>query len=321
MEYSFTINNRAFKAIKNRNKWIEIRATKVGKGHFDYSILKPNEYIKFISFDNEQIRCKIIKVNWYKSIEKLFVAPCCDDTGQSIGNALYGYHHYFKNDRRISLSTPYLAREYSDEEIMDVLEKKQEMFILPYHVKSCNFNYKKIKNIEKETAELLSLGNIIGWFQGASEIGPRALGNRSILCAPYPACMKDILNEKIKHRENFRPFAPSILEEKAKEYFEIEESSPYMLKVPICKEKAKNKIPATLHIDYSGRVQTVNKEMNPKFYNLLVEFEKITGIPVLLNTSFNDNGEPIVESPKDALVMFCKSQLDYLIIGDYIIRK
>lgn len=254
-------------------------------------------------------------------IENLFVAPCCDDTGQSLGNALYGYHSYFNYEKRIELKSPYLAREYKEEEILDVLEKRQEKFILPYEVKGKDITFRKSSNIELDTAKLLSNGKIIGWFQGASEIGPRALGNRSILCAPFPQEMKDVLNSRIKHRESFRPFAPSILEEKVKEYFDIDNISPYMLKVPICTEFAKDKIPATLHEDFTGRVQTVNEKQNSKFYKLLSEFYKLTNVPVLLNTSFNDNGEPIVETPKDAMVMFCKSDLDYLIIGDYIIKK
>lgn len=254
-------------------------------------------------------------------IEELFVIPCCDDTGQSLGNALYGYHNFYNNIERLELSVPYLAKEYNEEDYLDVLEKKQERFILPYGVKGTKFQYKKMDNIYKETAELLSKGKIIGWFQGASEIGPRALGNRSILCAPYPAEMKDVLNARIKHREHFRPFAPSVLEEEATKYFKLNGNSPYMLKVPICTDFAKDKIPATLHIDYTGRVQTVNKDINKKFYNLIKEFYKLTGVSVLLNTSFNDNGEPIVESPKDAMVMFCRSDLDYLVLGDYIISK
>ncbi len=254
-------------------------------------------------------------------IDELFVIPCCDDTGQSLGNALYGYHNYYKNKKRLELSTPYLAKEYSNEDYLDVLEKKQERFILPYSVKGTKFNYKKVDNICEETAKILASGKIIGWFQGASEIGPRALGNRSILCAPFPAEMKDILNFRIKHRESFRPFAPSVLEEEAQKYFNMTESSPYMLKVPACTEYAKNKIPATLHVDCTGRVQTVKKEFNERFYNLINEFYKITNVPVLLNTSFNDNGEPIVETPKDAMVMFCKSDLDYLVLGDYLVWK
>lgn len=252
-------------------------------------------------------------------IENLFIVPCCDDTGQSLGNALYGYHQYYGFNERIKFDKPYLGKEYNDEDYLDVLEKKQRKYILPYSVKSCNFKYKKSDNIYYDVAQILSNGKIIGWFQGKSEIGPRALGNRSILCSPFPNDMKDTLNLKIKHREPFRPFAPAVLEEKVSEYFKINGKSPYMLKVPVCTEKAKNQIPATLHVDYTGRVQTVNRDINEKFYDLINEFYKVTNIPVLLNTSFNDNGEPIVETPKDALVMFCKSNLDYLILGDYIV--
>ena len=254
-------------------------------------------------------------------IEEIYVPPCCDDTGQSIGNALYGYLFYFKSNTRNPLITPYLAREYSEEEIHDALDKKQVIYTLPYEVKSFNYTYKKSNNICKDTARLLKDGNIIGWLQGPSEIGPRALGNRSILCLPYPYEMKDILNNRIKHRENFRPFAPAILEEELYNYFEIDDISPYMLKVPKCKVGTEEKIPATLNIDGTGRVQSVNESQNPRFYGLLKEVNKLTGIPILLNTSFNDNGKPIVETPKDALEMFCTSQLDYLIIGDYIISK
>ena len=241
-------------------------------------------------------------------IENVFVAPCCDDTGESFGNMLYGYHKFFNKKEKIKLDTAYLGREYTENEILDVLDKKQKIFTLPYEVKSCKFSYHKSDKLEQEVAEILSKGNIIGWFQGASEIGPRALGNRSILCSAYPKEMKDILNEKIKHRENFRPFAPSIIEERVSEFFKINDPSPYMLRVPKCNENAKNKIPATLQVDYTGRVQSVNKNTNPRFYNLLTEYDKITNIPVLLNTSFNDNNEPIVETPKDAMVMFCKSK-------------
>lgn len=254
-------------------------------------------------------------------IEEIYVPPCCDDTGQSVGNALYGYHYIYKNNYRNYLTTPYLAREYSDDEILDVLEKKQIIYTLPYEVKSSNFKYYKSKDVIKDTAEILKNGNIIGWLQGPSEIGPRALGNRSILCLPYPYEMKDILNNKIKHRENFRPFAPAMIEEKLHNYFQIDDVSPYMLKVPKCQDGVENKIPATLNVDGTGRVQSVNPEQNKKFYDLLKEIGKVTGIPILLNTSFNDNGKPIVETPKDAMIMFCTSELDYLVIGDYIISK
>ena len=254
-------------------------------------------------------------------IEEIYVPPCCDDTGESLGNALYGFHYYYKNLDRNPLTTPYLARAYTNEEILDALEKRQVIYTLPYEVKSFKYKYKKSNNISQDVAKLLVDGNIIGWFQSASEIGPRALGNRSILCLPYPYEMKDILNNRIKHRENFRPFAPAIIEEELYNYFEVDAISPYMLKVPKCKKGIEKKIPATLNIDKTGRVQSVNEKQNKKFYDLLKRVGEMTGIPILLNTSFNDNGKPIIESPKDALIMFCTSELDYLVIDDYIVSK
>lgn len=254
-------------------------------------------------------------------IKNLFVPPCCDDTGQAFGNALYGFHKYYKNNKAYALPHPYLGKEYTDEEILDVLNRKQNIFVLPYEVKSKSFKFKKCKDICRETAELLAKGKVIGWFQGGSEIGPRALGHRSILCAPFPVAMKQILNAKIKHREKFRPFAPSILKEYLSEYFEMKNNSPFMLKVAKTRRTMWNKVPAIMHVDKTARVQTVTADNNGIYYKLIKSFYKITGVPVVLNTSFNDSGEPIVETPKDAMVMFCKSPMDYLIIGNYLIWK
>lgn len=254
-------------------------------------------------------------------IKNVYVPPCCDDTGQPLGNALYGYCSHFGNPMNIELKHAFLGREYSNIEIIDVIEKRQEIYPLPYEVKSQEIEFFRSPDISKDVAELLSKENIIGWFQDGSEIGPRALGHRSILCSPFPAKMKDVLNERIKHRELFRPFAPAVLEEKAEEYFELDRPSPFMLLVANGRPEVSDKIPAVLHYDSSARVQTVSKETDVRFYNLISEFGKITGVPVLLNTSFNDSGEPIVETPKDALVMFCKNELDYLVIEDYILWK
>lgn len=254
-------------------------------------------------------------------IKNIHIPPCCDDTGQPFGNALYGYCSYFGNPMHIELKHAFLGKEYSDDEFIDVIEKRQEIYPLPYEVKSREYEFSKSKNISKDAAELLSKGKIIGWFQGGSEIGPRALGHRSILCAPFPADMKNILNERIKHRESFRPFAPVVLEERVEEYFELDRPSPFMLLVANGRPSVLEKIPAVLHCDSSARVQTVSKDIDARFYDLIKEFENITNIPVILNTSFNDSGEPIVETPKDAIVMFCKSELDYLVLGDYILWK
>ena len=186
---------------------------------------------------------------------------------------------------------------------------------------SNNISYEMFdrSSLLKKTAKLIADGNVVGWYQGKMEWGPRALGNRSILADPRRADMKDILNAKIKHRESFRPFAPSILEEFTAEYFEIDIPSPYMLMVaPVKKPKD---IPAVTHVDGTGRLQTVSKESNELYYNLINEFNKITGVPVIINTSMNVMGEPIVNTPEQAYSMITKTDMDYIVMGNYLVKK
>ncbi len=201
------------------------------------------------------------------------------------------------------MANAYLGRSYNEKEIFDA-------------VSSSGCKYQKIQNPQVIAAKLLADEKIIGWFQEKSEYGPRALGNRSILCSPIPPGMKDKLNMQVKHRESFRPFAPACLEETANEYFELDCPSPFMLLIARVK---KDNIPAITHIDGTARVQTVNADQNPKFYSLIKEFQKLTGVPVVLNTSFNDSGEPIVETPEDAVRTSKSTNLDALIIGDYLL--
>tara|TARA_B100001559_G_C16409334_1_gene579603 strand:- start:577 stop:1119 length:543 start_codon:yes stop_codon:yes gene_type:complete len=171
----------------------------------------------------------------------------------------------------------------------------------------------------KKTAKLIADGNIVGWYQGKMEWGPRALGNRSILADPRREEMKDILNAKIKHRESFRPFAPSILEEFASDYFDIDVPSPYMLMVaPVKKPK---EIPAVTHVDGTGRLQTVSKDSNRLYYDLINEFYKITNVPVIINTSMNVMGEPIVNTPEQTYQMIVKTDMDYLVLNNFLISK
>jgi len=162
---------------------------------------------------------------------------------------------------------------------------------------------------------------VIGWFQGRSEFGPRALGNRSIIADPRTAEMKDILNKRVKFRQAFRPFAPIVLAERSKEIFEGDEDSPFMLLAKRVRPEWRDKIPAIVHVDGTARVQTVRQEHNDRLYRLLKEFEAITGVPVLLNTSFNVKGEPIVETPRDAVECFLTTGIDYLAIHDLLISK
>lgn len=239
--------------------------------------------------------------------QKISVFPACSDAGIPFGLAVWGYYNYqgFKEypKRKISFRNAYTGTSYSQERIDSVLE----LYGLPSSETST-----------QEVAMLLSEGNIIGWFQGASEYGPRSLGNRSILADSRREEMKDLVNIRVKHRETYRPFAPAILLEDCAEYFDIEGESPFMLLVADAKKP--DEVPATIHIDNTARVQTVTKEDNGIFYDLIKDFKELTGVPVILNTSFNDAGEPIVETPEDAIICFLKTEMDYLVLGNRLIK-
>lgn len=254
-------------------------------------------------------------------IKKLYIFPAAGDAGQCVGNALYGYHVHGRNPRnKYSEYTDFLGKNYSEQDTLKRLSMKRG---LRENTISCapKFSYQKIDNIEQVTAKLLSKGKIIGWFQNGSELGPRALGNRSILCDPRGKKMKDTLNLKVKGRESFRPFAASVLEEKKEQWFDLDIKSPFMLFVSgVNKDKIK-KIPAVVHVDNSCRIQTVNNKQNSKYYKLIKEFYNITGVPLVLNTSFNLAGFPIVETPTDAIQCFLKTKMDYLVIGNILIKK
>lgn len=253
-----------------------------------------------------------LKVLENTPFENIYVQPASGDAGTSIGAALYGFHVLNNKPREDlnNLFSPYLGKNYSEREMLDSLDKHGNLI-----------NIEKPDDYVDAVAKLLTKGSIIAWFNGRSEIGPRALGNRSILVDPRRKDMKDILNKRVKHREGFRPFAPIVLEEYQTEYFELEHPPYYMLLVPKIKIDKQDKIPAVTHADGTGRVQTVSNKLNPQLHALVSSFYKQTGVPVLLNTSFNDNGEPIVESPEDALNCFLKTDIDYLVINGFIISK
>ncbi|VGO21299.1 carbamoyltransferase family protein [Pontiella sulfatireligans] len=240
--------------------------------------------------------------------EDLYVMPAAGDNGTAIGAAFYVWNGLLGNDRDFVHDNPYVGTSYSKEQI-DVL------------IKECKLSAVWHDDIAAEGARLLHEGHIIGWFQGAMEIGPRALGNRSILADPTHPGMKDKINAEVKHREAYRPFAPSVPAESAQDYFEMEVEAPFMLKVCDVKMDKRDCIPAVTHVDGSARVQTVRREMNPLYHDLMVEFGKLSGVPVVLNTSFNVMGEPIVESPMDAIRCFFSTGLDKLVIGNYVIGK
>ncbi|MEM2121954.1 MAG: carbamoyltransferase [Candidatus Woesearchaeota archaeon] len=250
-----------------------------------------------------------------KIFENIFVQPASTDAGSAIGAALYFYNCYLNKQRVYIMRIDYLGPEYNNDQIIKYLQEYNEKI---------NYELLDNKKLLKKTAKLLAENKIIGWFQGRMEFGPRALGNRSILANPNKKEMKDILNERVKHRESFRPFAPTVLEEYANDYFEINNKNkkwPFMLFVFSVRKNKQKIIPAVTHVDGTARIQTVSKEENPLYYDLIKEFYKITKIPVVLNTSFNVRGEPIVMSPKDALETFLKTGIDYLVIGNYFISK
>ncbi len=241
--------------------------------------------------------------------KNLFVQPAAGDAGGAVGVAHYLYNTIEKKPRTKAWTHAYLGPEYKDAEIQQYLDGQ-------------GAKYKLLSDAEltERTAELLSEGNVVGWYQGRMEFGPRALGARSILADPRDPKMRDTLNLKIKFREGFRPFAPSVLADKASEWFEIEGDSPYMLLVAQVRE-GKRVIPAVTHVDNSARLQTVTRAENPLYYDLIREFEKITGVPIVINTSFNVRGEPIVCTPHDAYLCFMRTNMDYLVLGHHVLDK
>ncbi len=241
--------------------------------------------------------------------ENIFVQPAATDDGNAIGCALYGWHALSGQEDRYRMNHAYLGRSYRAE--IPALLQKQQLKREPLTK----------AELVRRTAQYLAEGKIVGWFQGGSEFGPRALGHRSILADPRRAEMKDIINEKIKHRESFRPYAPSVLLEHSREYFDLSCPSPYMLLVADVIESKRDVIPAVVHVDGTARVQTVTQKDNGIYYDLIQEFQRLTGVPVIFNTSFNDQGMPIVETPGDALDMFLDSLLDVLVLEDTILDK
>ncbi|MBR1274503.1 carbamoyltransferase C-terminal domain-containing protein [Bradyrhizobium sp. AUGA SZCCT0283] len=244
--------------------------------------------------------------------ENVWIQPAAGDDGIAIGCAYYGWLEILKQRRDFVMDHSYVGRRYSDQDAATEL-KKLLVRIQVGAVKS--------ENVCRDTARLLADQKVIGWFQDRSEFGPRALGNRSLLADPRKPEMKDTLNSRVKHRQAFRPFAPIVLAERMKEIFEGDEDSPFMLIAKPVRPEWRDKIPAIVHVDGTARVQTVREATNPMLYRLLKEFEALTGVPVLINTSFNIKGEPIVETPQDAVNCFLTTGVDHLVIHDTIVSK
>ncbi len=240
--------------------------------------------------------------------EQIWVQPAAGDAGTSLGAALWvDAHQRAVEQRNYTMQHAFLGPEYTPAEIEQFLKWSK----LPY---------RHMQNVSEETADILAQGKVIGWFQGRMEFGPRALGGRSILASPIPVDMQARLNE-IKDREDFRPVAPVVMEEHAHEWFVDARVSPFMLFVYDVAEDKADRIPAVKHVDGTARIQTINRQQNPAYYDLLAAFQQRTGVPVLVNTSFNTRSEPIVCSPRDAIESFWTSPLDALVIGPFVLEK
>ncbi len=263
-------------------------------------------------------------------MKELWVQPAAGDAGGAVGVAHYVYNTLHKQPRAKAWTHAYLGPQFTDAEIAQYLD-------------GAGARYQTLSDQElpARTAKLISEGNVVGWFQGRMEFGPRALGNRSILGDPRSPNMQKTLNLKVKYRESFRPFAPSVLRERVADWFELDGDSPYMLLVADVVKPRRRKmtpeeeqlfgieklnvlrseIPAVTHLDYSARIQTVHSDTNPRYHALISEFERLTGCPVLVNTSFNVRGEPIVCTPDDAFRCFMGTELDVLVVGNCYLRK
>jgi len=243
----------------------------------------------------------------------IWVQPAASDAGTALGSALWLFHNRpdgKEETRRCRMDTPYLGPEFSDSEIETVLDKFR-------------LSHRRVSDPAKTAAGMISQGSVVGWFQGRMEYGPRALGTRSILADPRSGAMLDRINHKVKHREPFRPLCPTILWEKWADWIKTEKTpakaAEYMLATYYILKEKRREIPSVLHVDGTSRMQLLKKEKNPLYYKLIEEFEKITGIPMVLNTSFNDR-EPIVCTPEDAARCFLKTEIDVMFLGHHLVE-
>jgi carbamoyltransferase len=241
-------------------------------------------------------------------VDELFVQPAATDDGTAIGAAIALQKRSNRDTPNELMDHAYLGPSYGSDTVRRVLEESRVPYV-------------QTDDVERIAAWLLASGHVLGWFQGRMEFGPRALGARSIIGDPRSAETRDRVNASVKFREEWRPFAPACLVERAHEFFEPASSSPFMILTFTVKEDKREVIPAVTHIDHSARVQTVTEHASPRYWGLINEFDRLTGVPVVLNTSFNLKGEPIVCTPQDALRTFFTSGLDFLVIEDFVVPK
>jgi carbamoyltransferase len=248
---------------------------------------------------------------------ELYIQAAAGDAGGAIGAAYWVWNEELRQPRSFVMDHAYYGPEYSDGAVDKAVFARQA----DLDEASCTLHrVRSERELCARTAEQVAKGNVVGWFQGRMEWGPRALGNRSIVCDPRRADMKDILNHKIKRRESFRPFAPSVIREAVGEWFETDYDVPFMLQVYQIREEKRAQIPAVTHVNGSGRLQSVTEAQNARYYHLIEAFRDITGVPIVLNTSFNEN-EPVVNTPAEALDCFLRTKMDLLVMGDLMIQR
>ena len=247
--------------------------------------------------------------------EKVYIPSAGGDAGGAIG-AAFSVWHELGGKRIFCMDNALVGPEFSDQEIQEILHTYSDKF----DESSCFFERIDDEKLFDKTTEGLIEGKVVGWFQGRMEWGPRALGNRSILGDPRRSDMKEILNLKIKRRESFRPFAPSILREDVLDWFEEESDVPFMMQVFQIKKNRRQEIPAVTHVDGSGRLQTVSKANHPRYHQLIKKFKEKTGVPIILNTSFNEN-EPVVCTPEEAINCFLRTKMDILVLGNWFLQR
>jgi len=253
---------------------------------------------------------RILQESGFKNI---FIQPAAGDSGGALGTAFYIYNCVLDNPRTFRMEHALWGPSFTDQQIRETL----------YQAEAAYDHMTNEDELLTRTAKMIADGKVVGWFQGRLEFGPRALGSRSLLADPRNPKMKDIINAKVKFREAFRPFAPAVLKQHAHEYFDMPEGmdAPYMLLVPSVLKDKRSVIPAVTHEDGTGRVQTVTEDVNPRYYRLIETFGRLTGVPVVINTSFNVRGEPIVCTPADAYHTFVHTGIDALVMGDYVVTR
>ncbi len=337
-KYTITINPEWMAYYYERNKWVSDRFVEVFGPRRKYDVATLNQHHKDIAAALQRrleevvlgvlrnarkdtgikylclsggvaLNCSMNgRIEREHIFDEIFVQPASGDAGLAIGACFLAQRAHDPNYRPVKNHNYYLHGDYTSAEMEQAL-------------KSAGVAYTRPPNLYADVADKLAAGKVIGWYQGGAEFGPRALGNRSILAKPYPEAMRDHINDNVKFREYFRPLAPACLKEYVHEYFDIGQESPHMLIACKVQPAKKSAIPATVHVDDSCRVQSVGRENNERFYELLTAFHKKTGCPVLLNTSFNVKGQPIVQTPEQAVACFLGTEIDVLVLGDFVVEK